>query len=132
MIYEFRTNVAGNYERITSSITNSNATLFWDDKASGAGITVTYSYTPFVVDNSAVGEALSSTSHRWFSTRYRLGNTVGAFDDIGKAYSIGSEINANDVISSQGIYVFTLTDDAGNSCKYMFIIEARYTVKMWI
>ncbi len=123
MIYEFRTNVAGNYERITSSITNSNATLFWDDKASGAGITVTYSYTPFVVDNSAVGEALSSTSNLWFSTRYRLGNTVGAFDDIGKAYSIGSEINANDVISSQGIYVFTLTDEAGNSCKYMFVID---------
>ena len=122
--YEFRTNVNGDYVRISSSITDSLATIFWNDKASGAGITLTYTFTPFVRDSSiSPSQIFSSSSEIWHSTNYRLGTTVGSFDDIYKADSIGSEIPDSSVLRNQGIYVFTLTDAAGNSCKYLFVID---------
>lgn len=123
-VYEFRTNVNGDYVRISNSITDSLATIFWNDKASGAGITLTYTFTPFVRDSSITpDEIFSSFSEIWHSTNYRLGTTVGSFDDIYKADSMGSEIPASSVLRNQGIYVFTLRDAAGNSCKYMFVID---------
>lgn len=123
-VYEFRTNVAGDYVRISNSITDSLATIFWNDKDSGANISLTYTFTPFVRDSSiSPDQIFSSYSEIWHSTNYRLGTTVGSFDDIYKADSIGSEIPASSVLRNQGIYVFTLTDEAGNSCKYMFIID---------
>lgn len=123
-VYEFRTNVNGDYVRISNSITDSLATIFWNDKASGAGIALTYTFTPFVRDSSiSPDEIFSSYSEIWHSTNYRLGTTVGSFDDIYKADSMGSEIPASSVLKNQGIYVFTLTDAAGNSCKYLFVID---------
>lgn len=122
--YEFRTDVNGDYVRVTNSITNSLATIFWNDKNSGASISLTYTFTPFVKDTSLVpSEVYYSDSEIWHSTNYRLGTTVGSFDDVYKASSIGSEILATSVLRNQGIYVFTLTDSAGNSCKYVFVID---------
>ena len=122
--YEFRTNVNGEYIRVSNSITNSLATIFWNDKNSGAGITLTYTFTPFVRDSSlSPSQIYQSSTEIWHSTSYRLGTTVGSFDDIYKADSIGSEIPSSSVLRNQGIYVFTLTDDAGNSCKYVFVID---------
>ena len=122
--YEFRTNVNGEYVRVSNSITNSLATIFWNDKISGANINITYTFTPFVRDNSILpSQIYQSGSEIWHTTNYKLGTTVGSFDDIYKADSIGSEIPSTSVLKNQGIYVFTLVDDAGNSCKYVFVID---------
>ena len=124
--YEFMS-INGNYVRLSNSITSSLATLFWADKASGANITATYTFTPFVRDSSiTVGEIYSSSSAVWYNTNYRLGTTVGSFD-IDKATTLGNEVTYANVLYRQGIYVFTLVDDAGNSAKFMFIIDNTET-----
>ena len=121
--YEFKTTSSGEYIRVTSSIIDSYVTLFWNDKASGANITATYTYTPFVRNNTLTSsEIYTSNSAVWYTTNYQLGTTIGSFD-IGRVDSIGSQVNISNILFNQGIYVFTLTDEAGYSCKYMFIID---------
>ncbi len=114
----------GEYITIDSAITNDLASLFWDDKPSGARITATYTRTPLVVDNSISPAQIRETaSDVWFSTNYRLGTTVGPFT-FTRADTLGANVNYSSIIQQSGIYIFTLTDEAGNSCKYLFVYDA--------
>ena len=117
-VFEFKTSESGEPIKITNSITNSYTSVFWNDKPSGVGINASYTFTPFVRNGKGIGEINS-----WFTTNYELGKTVGSFEDIDKAQSLYSEISSKDVLYRQGIYVFTLTDLAGNSTKFMFVID---------
>ncbi len=113
----------GRYNTIDSSITDSLATLFWNNKSSGAKITATYTLTPFIVDTSIQpGVVRTTASEAWFSTNYKLGKTVGPFQ-YNKASALGAEVSYSSILQRAGIYIFTLTDEAGNSCKYMFVYD---------
>jgi len=109
-----------------NAISNSYSTLYWDNKASGAGITVKYDFTPFVKDNSiVVDDVKNDTDGIWYSTNYKLGTTARGLEifKVSALYESGIEINSSQVFSQQGIYEFTLTDAAGNGCKYLFIVD---------
>ncbi len=120
-IYEFVLDSLGDPVRL-DTITNSLSAISWSDKASGANIEASYTVTPFVRDNSIAPDRVrnDNNSELWFSNNYRLGTTVGPYD-IEKADMSG--ILYKDILQRQGIYIFSLKDKAGNSCKYMFIID---------
>ena len=121
VFYRFLKDSAGNNVKLANSITNSNATLWWDDKPSGAKITATYTYTPFVKNNKiSVGEVTNNSA--WYATNYSLGTTIGDFDLV-RAASTSADIDTSNILFGQGIYLFTIADEAGNSCKYMFVID---------
>lgn len=116
--YEYAVNKNNDLVKIVNGITNSYATLDWNDKASGANITATYSYTPFIADTSATPEFING---ELITTKYKLGATV----DGSELLKAESKINVtyDSVLFGQGIYVFTLIDEAGNATKYMLIID---------
>ena len=104
---------------ISNSITDSYATLNWNHKNSGANISVSYTWTRFVkTDVSTVNYA---SNKDWITTNYELGTTDGSYT-LKEATNL-SYLEDSSVISNQGIYIFTLTDEAGNSCKYVLVID---------
>lgn len=119
--YSFAPNALGEKIRIENSITNGYATFLWDDKASGAGISVKYSYTPFVLDASKQISVISGLGGEWVTTNYSLGQTISG-QDLFKSSSTYN-VTEDCVLDDQGIYWLTFIDDAGNSCEYAFIID---------
>lgn len=124
MFYRFMKNASGADCALENAISSSNATLWWADKNSGAEITATYTFTPFVRDLSGTIGKVSGTNADavWFATNYKLGETIGDFDILRAEYK-GAELNSANVLFGQGIYLFTIVDEAGNYCKYMFVID---------
>ncbi len=120
-IYEFMTDNTGDPIKL-NTVSNSLSAVSWYDKPSGAEISVSYTVTPFVKDNDNLPQSVrdDNTSEVWFSNSYKLGTEIGPID-IEKATNSG--IYYKDVLQRQGIYIFTFTDKAGNSCKYMFILD---------
>lgn len=116
--YEYAVDKNNDALQIKNGITNSLATLDWNKKASGAQITATYSYTPFVADDSA---ALEMVNGQWITTKYKLGTTI----ENCSLEEVVSQINVayDSVLFGQGIYIFTIIDEAGNATKYMLIID---------
>ncbi|MBR2969835.1 MAG: hypothetical protein IKC49_02145 [Clostridia bacterium] len=112
-------------EEIVSGITDSMATLSWNNKASGATIKAEYTFTPFVkiekTDDSV--KEIQNGNDYWYTTNYVLGDTIGSFD-YARAESMSNIKYSTSIIEDQGIYVFTLTDEAGNSCRYMLVIDS--------
>ncbi len=114
-IYLYDTDDDGNYISIEEAITNSLAGITWADKASGAEISVTYTITE-IVSSSVSTYELENGQYVLYVTPYTLGSTS----------SVNYDITSNDtvnVLSKQGLYLFTFTDAAGNSCYYLFIID---------
>ncbi len=108
------------------SISNSASTLFWTDKDSNAEVTVEYSFTPFVKDNSIEINKLNPglNDWSWVTTNYELGTTVSGLEIFKTPVKgAGATLSNKNIFSQQGIYSFTLTDAAGNYCTYMFIID---------
>jgi len=108
------------------AISDSASTLYWDDKASEAGVTVSYAFTPFVknTDNSfEVSQILKDDNAQWFTTNYKLGNTTTGLEIFKANVKGNGDLGNSQIFSQQGIYTFKLTDAAGNSCEYMFIID---------
>jgi len=113
---------------ILNGITNSFATLTWNKKLSGAQITCKYSYTPFVADLTDP----TIVNEKWITTKYKLGETINNCDleEVQSKANVGYD----SVLMGQGIYVFTITDEAGNATKYMLVIdktEAYLQVATW-
>lgn len=122
-VYNIMTDInSGNPVKLDSSITNDLATLYWNNKESNAKITATYTFTPFVKNNIEIKTKKLSTEE-WINTNYELGDTVGGFEINKVSNLISNTVEYKNVLYSQGIYIFTLTDAAGNSCKYMLIID---------
>jgi len=119
--YSYDVTVDGSVKSISNAITDSYATLDWHNKASGAHITTTYTYTPFVKTDAKGDLVKESYPDLWFATNYILGDTIGSFN-IAKSESY-SYVDFANVLYNQGIYVFTLTDEAGNYCTYLLIID---------
>lgn len=117
VFYEFATK-SGNLISIDNGITNSYATLSWNKKGSGAQITATYSYTPFVKDTTAKAEFVNG---KWITTNYKLGTTINNCElaEVESRANVGYD----SVLMGQGIYVFTLIDEAENATKYMLVID---------
>lgn len=113
------------YIEIKHGITDSLASLEWDDKSSGAKITAKYTYMPFV-KSSEKPEMLGN--NRWIRTNYKLGSMVES--QILQESSLGF-IDPTAVIHGQGIFLISIEDEAGNVAKYMLVIdktEAYYKV----
>ena len=117
--YTYDIDSNGNKKRIDNGVTDSFATLNWNKKASGAKITVKYTITEFVKD-SYIDPSFDANGD-WITTNYKLGETVGSYDlteVINQSY-----LQSSSVIKDHGLHIFTLTDDAGNSCKYALVID---------
>ncbi len=122
--YEFATAKTGShYEELIYSISDSFTSVYWNNKTSGANITAKYSFTPIIKSSEQAKELNPTASQVWFTTDYQLGKTVGPFD-IGKANGLDNEIAFSNVIIRDGIYIYTLTDEAGNSTKFMVVIDS--------
>ena len=124
--YEFEIDDATNNLVKINAISNYYSTLFWDNKASGAEITTKYNFTPFVKDGSlAISEVKNNNEGVWYSTNYKLGTTASGLEisKVPALYDSGVQISSSQVFSQQGIYEFTITDEAGNSCRYMFVVD---------
>ncbi len=115
--YEFASK-NGNDIQILNGITNSYSTLVWNQKGSGAKITATYSYTPFVSDSSITPDFVNG---KWITTKYSLGTTIKNCDLL--EVISRSNVDYDSVLMGQGIYVFTIIDEAGNATKYMLVID---------
>lgn len=125
-VYKFASNSSGNVIQ-QYEISNSPSTLFWKDKTSGANISVKYSFTPFVKDSTIDLQTVKNENgEEWINTTYKLGISANGLE-ISKANLSQPRANyvvaSNQMFSQQGIYIFTLTDEAGNSCEFMFIID---------
>lgn len=118
--YEFQTDTNG-YYITTQGLTDDLLTLFWDDKASKANVTAKYYFIPFVKDGE-VNEIASDTSISYLTNGYKLGNVIGplSFD---RPLNKTNQLVEKQVFSAQGVYYFTITDQAGNETNYMFIID---------
>lgn len=120
----------GNINYVFSGTTYNKAvldkmvTLMYDDKTSGAIITTKYTYTPFVLDESITPSEISTNLGRnlWVATDYRLGKTQSE-KTFTKVASMQSNISPDNIFAESGLYAFTLTDEAGNTCKFMFVID---------
>ena len=119
VIYSPIKNQDGANVALLNGITDSYATLNWNSKenASGAKISVSYTRTPISPTNAYDVKEMSG----WLTTKYTLGKTVGEID-LEKP-DLNGELNSSSVLFESGIYLFTLTDEAGNSCRYLFVID---------
>lgn len=108
---------------VKNSITDSTATLVWDEKASGAKVSATYYRIPLIQTSSEVSgvEGSSSSGFYGITNKYEFGTPLGQF--VFNKPDSNFEIAEESRLTEQGIYIFTLTDGAGNSCKYMFVID---------
>lgn len=109
----------GNNVALVNGISDSYVTLDWASKEnlSGAKITATYTRTAIIPSNSAEAKEVGD----YITTKYALGATVGEMDH--EKPNVDGELTSASVLFESGIYLFTLTDEAGNSCKYMFVID---------
>ncbi len=109
------------------AVSNSYSTLYWNDKASLANVKATYSYIPFVRDNAiSVGNVYNSNNqYYWINTPYTIGEKVSGLEISKTSSKPGSQVDVynNQIFSQQGIYEFTIEDEAGNSCVYLFVID---------
>ena len=117
--YTYDLDAYGNSKRIDNGVTDSYATLNWNKKTSGAKITVKYTVTEFEKDNSITPQF--DNNGKWITTNYKLGETAGSFDL--KEATNQSYLQSASVIKDHGLHIFTLTDEAGNTCKYALVID---------
>ncbi len=120
--YQVSTDQNGYYNKITA-ISDGYASIYWNNKVSGAIVNATYYFTPILKDSTAtVSDLAKSASTVWFTNKYKLGSETGPFK-INKPEQLDYTISAADVLKNCGIYFFELIDEAGNSCKFMYICD---------
>lgn len=105
--------------------------LDWNAKESGAKISATYRYTPFVKNNTTTSGAMikagsASSYYNYIINEYKLGSTTNPikFEWVNK----GINVNADNVMIEQGIYEFALEDQAGNKLNYVMILDQTEAV----
>lgn len=130
-IYRIKQDASLNYVKHTSKgIIDTSFTLDWADKLSGAKISATYKFTPFVKNNTkSVGKAISSNDnyYNYIINAYGVDKTSNAIS-ISKPRALNVTIGVSDVLSDQGIYEFNIEDQAGNKLKYVVIIDKTEAV----
>ena len=121
IFYSYATDKFNNQIPIINSITDSYATLRWDDKASGAETFASYSYTPFVQNSQKSVKLTGNSNASWITTNYELGNTIvgSSLNKASSIYNVGSDC----ILFNQGVYIIRIWDSAGNECYYAFVID---------
>ncbi|MFA6331021.1 MAG: hypothetical protein WCX32_03320, partial [Clostridia bacterium] len=107
---------------ISSLFINQPFILGWQEKASGAIITTTYEYTPFVTSAETIG-LIAGT--KYMNMKLRTGTSSGALSYSNGVY-LEDEIetaNTSSILNGNGIYKFTITDRAGNFATQYIIFE---------
>ena len=122
-VYSVDLNGDGTKKELVSGITDSIVTLSWQEarngkKASGANVTATYYYSPFVETSKS---SVVKTSEG-IATNYTLGQELGPFEDYVRPDSY-NRLTYQNMFTKQGVYRAILKDDAGNTCQYIFIID---------
>ena len=99
-------------------------TMMWADKNSGANIVATYKCIPFIKNGTS--QVVKDGKNTYIINDYSLGTKSNDIS-ISKA-SINSLLDVNNVITRQGIYEFTLVDDAENILKYIVVLDRTEVV----
>lgn len=100
---------------------NTPFTIWWNDKASGAGVKATYTYTPIIAKASSV-DKVEDGRNLYVYADYTFGITSGKIT-IEKPSNNISILNSDYVLTKAGIYWFEMEDDAGNKTSYMVIYD---------
>lgn len=104
-------------------------TLSWNEKASGAKITGGYTFTPFVkttdVEESQTVVSGKNT-YMYVPNGYKVGST-SKWNKFSKP-NLNSALNLDEFLAMQGIYVFTIEDEAGNRLQYIMIMDKTETI----
>lgn len=115
----------GSYLPISNCITDSYATLDWDNKESGSEVTASYTYLELVKDDSKVVNNVTISGLNATITKYKIGGITGPLN-LQKQTS-RDNLSYSSVLFNQGVYFFTLTDTAGNSINYILLIDKTET-----
>jgi len=131
-IYRIRQDASLNYVKHTSKgIIDTSFTLDWANKLSGAKISATYKFTPFVKNNTTTyGKPISSNDdnyYRYIINAYGVDKTSKPIE-INKPRALNVLVDVSNVLSDQGIYEFYLEDQAGNKLQYVVIIDKTEAV----
>lgn len=111
-----------NYITYTSSpIIDVDFIVDWAKKPSGANINATYQFAPFVKQNS-FGSPIESGADVYQPNYYKLGEFSNPIT-IQKHQNLATAIDSNIVLTSQGIYIFKLEDEAGNELTYFVVLD---------
>ncbi len=120
--YEIARDANLNAVKYTSSpIIDIDFTLGWDRKASGAEIYGTYKFAPFVKQTS-YGTAITNGNDVYQPNYYKLGEFSKPIS-ISEPRDLYAILDINSVLTSQGIYIFELVDEAGNELRYIVVLD---------
>ncbi len=119
VVYQVKRNNLTPVTHTDKSVIDCNFAVGWAEKNSGASITASYIYTPFVKNSTP--DVIESGTNRYVLNDYMLGERS---NKISIAPSdINSILDVNKVITRQGIYEFELIDAAGNRLFYMVVLD---------
>lgn len=136
-IYSIKQDENLNYVSHTNSaVIDSVFTIDWnskaktsltDDTVSGAEITATYKFTPFIKNNQEIVNNTITIEDGKNLYKYIINQyTVGVRSEniqINKPRRLNVELDVNNVLTDQGIYEFNLVDQAGNKLNYIVIVD---------
>lgn len=121
-IYILKQDGSGNNVSYGSNLfVNTPFTIWWNDKASGAGVKATYTFTPIISKTSSV-EKVEDGKNLYVYADYTFGITSGKIT-IEKPSNNISVLNSDYVLTKAGIYWFEMEDDAGNKTAYMVVYD---------
>jgi len=128
-VYSIKRDAKLNYITHTSKgLIDTNFTLSWADKNSGARINASYRFTPFVktltsdMGSNTITITSGSTTYKYIMNEYSVSETSKSIS-INKPLNLNSALDVNNVLTDQGIYEFTLVDEAGNILHYIVIVD---------
>ncbi|MBE7076549.1 MAG: hypothetical protein E7374_01510 [Clostridiales bacterium] len=122
----FKVEMEGSSSREVVMFSNGKTTLSWEEKDSGASTFASYTFTPFVKTSSKPELSTTITASKTTTilrNGYALSESESASYSFSKPFNLTKSFDDNSVIYEQGIYQFTIEDIAGNSCKYLFVID---------
>ena len=127
VVYSIAQDANFNYITHTNlNLINTNFTISWDDKPSRANVSACYRFIPFVAgsDNSGtkITQVVNGITYSYIVNNYMAGGTSEQIF-IEKPALLSSTLNVDNVLSNQGIYIFTLIDDAGNRLQYIVVVD---------
>lgn len=128
-VYSIKRDSSLNYVTHTlKGVIDSNFTLGWNNKASGAGIKATYKFTPFVKLNESrngsnkLVEQVGPNTYKYILNEYTNGSSSKEIR-IEKPLMLSATLNVDNVLTDQGIYEFNLIDEAGNTLSYIVVVD---------
>jgi hypothetical protein len=118
LIYEKETNL----NLTNQTVVNTPFALNWNQKPSGATINAKYSFTSISKQAAYTPEVIMDGNDEWVTNGYE---TLDTFSNLtyNRTTTTGNVLNANSVLTNSSIYIFTLTDQAGNSFDYYVVLD---------